>query len=181
MTLRVDDLSVSIGARRLVHPIGFTVEPGRPLVILGETGAGKSLIAQAVMGSLPRGLKAFGGVWLDGVRIDALPRRGREALWGRRVAILPQEPWRALDPLMRSLSQVAEAHALVAGAGWGNAPGLARADLAGLGLGEQAAAARPGQLSGGMAQRVAFAAATAAGARVLLADEPTKGLDDARR
>lgn len=181
MTLRVEDLSVSVGARRLVHPIGFTVEPGRPLVILGETGAGKSLIAQAIMGSLPRGLRASGGVWLDGERVDALPRRAREALWGRRLAILPQEPWRALDPLMRSLSQVAETHALVAGKDWEQAPGLARADLASLGLGEQAAAARPGQLSGGMAQRVAFAAATAAGARVLLADEPTKGLDDARR
>ncbi|SEB07737.1 ABC transporter ATP-binding protein [Rubrimonas cliftonensis] len=181
MTLRVDDLRVSTGGRRLVGPVGFTVEPGRPLVILGETGAGKSLIAQAVMGSLPRGLIASGAVSLDGARVDALPRGAREALWGRRIAILPQEPWRALDPLMRNLSQVAETHAEVAGQDWAQARTLARADLADLGLGAQAAAARPGQLSGGMAQRVAFAAATAAGARTLLADEPTKGLDDARR
>jgi ABC-type glutathione transport system ATPase component len=181
MTLRTDALSVSVRDRTLVAPVGFTVEPGRPLVILGETGAGKSLIAQAIMGALPGGLVSSGRIWLDGERIDDLSPRGRQALWGRRLAILPQEPWRALDPLMRSVSQVAETHALVAGKRWDQAPALARADLSDLGLGAHAALARPGQLSGGMAQRVAFAAATAAGASVLLADEPTKGLDDARR
>ncbi len=181
MTLRVEALTVRAGGRVLVGPADFAVAPGRPLTILGETGAGKSLLAQAIMGALPAALTASGAVRLGDERVDALPRRAREALWGRRVAMLPQEPWRALDPLMRSLSQVAETHVEVLGRDWGEARARARGALGALGLDARAMAARPGALSGGMAQRVAFAAATAAGAPVLLADEPTKGLDEARR
>ncbi|MGF1553800.1 MAG: ATP-binding cassette domain-containing protein, partial [Paracoccaceae bacterium] len=181
MTLAVDDLRVFAGNSALLGPVAVAVEPGRPLSILGETGAGKSLLAQAIMGALPPGLSAQGAVRLGGLRLDTLPRREREALWGRRVAMLPQEPWRALDPLMRAEAQVAETHARVAGLPGREARGRARDDLARLGLDAQARSALPGALSGGMAQRVAFAAATAGGARVLLADEPTKGLDAARR
>ncbi|MGQ4274808.1 ABC transporter ATP-binding protein [Terrihabitans sp. B22-R8] len=180
MTLTVSDLTVRVGTKKLVGPIDFRVEPGAPLVILGETGAGKSLLAQAVMGALPAALAATGAVQLDGERLDTLSRRRREKLWGRRIAMLPQEPWRALDPVMRAGEQIAETHAFVAGRQWDNAHERARGDLSGLGLAD-AGVCLPGVLSGGMAQRIAFAAATAAGAGVLLADEPTKGLDEARR
>jgi ABC-type glutathione transport system ATPase component len=180
-TLTVRDLTVSVGQKRLVGPVDFDVEPGLPLTILGETGAGKSVLAQAVMGALPAELSAEGAITFSGTRLDRLSQREREKLWGRSIAILPQEPWLALDPLMVSAAQVAESHAEVAGRSWPEANGRARDDLAGLGLAEAAMKAHPGTLSGGMAQRVAFAAATAAGARTLLIDEPTKGLDDARR
>ena len=181
MSLDVKDLVVMAGKTRLLGPLDVTVEPGEPLSILGETGAGKSLLAQAVMGTLPAGLSATGRITLGDTRLDELPTRQREALWGRHVAILPQEPWRALDPLMRSNEQVAESHAVVAGRAWDEARERAAIDLSGLGLPNASHDAYPGVLSGGMAQRVAFAAATAAGATTLLADEPTKGLDDARR
>ena len=161
----------------LAGPLDFDLAPGRPLTLLGETGAGRGLVAQAILGALPAGLSAEGALWLGPERLDALAPRARRALWGRRLAMLPQEPWRALDPTMRAGPQVAETARLVAGRPRAEA---ARAAARALGV-AHAARLCPHQLSGGMAQRVAFAAATAAGAPALVADEPTKGLDAAMR
>lgn len=179
MMLEVQDLSVKAGDTRLLGPVSFGVPAGECLVIMGETGAGKSLIAQSVMGSLPPALEASGEIALNGRRIDTLDTRAREALWGRDIAMLPQEPWRALDPLAIALNQVGETHHLVAGLTEREARTRAGSDFRKLGL-AGAESLRPGQLSGGMGQRVAFAAAMAGGASVLLADEPTKGLDRLR-
>ncbi|QFT60748.1 Glutathione import ATP-binding protein GsiA (plasmid) [Sulfitobacter sp. THAF37] len=179
--LEATRLSVSTsGGRLLVGPVDLDLKGGQPLTILGETGAGKSLIAQALLGMLPDGLTATGEVALEGTRIDTLSPRRRARLWGRRLALLPQEPWRALDPTMKALEQVAETHQLVAGQKVETAAISARADFSALRL-EGAEERLPGALSGGMAQRVAFAAARAGGAPVFLADEPTKGLDAALR
>lgn len=174
-SIEVRDLSVFVGARRLLGPVNFRISVGSTLVIMGETGAGKSLIAQAILGALPRELRAEGEILLDGQRIDG-PGDNRASLWGRRIAMLPQEPWRALDPLMRSGPQVAETHRHVAGRTWAQARAATVRDFEALGL-NGAERRVPGALSGGMAQRVAYAAATAGGAPILLADEPTKGLD----
>ena len=177
--IAVEALSVFAGTTRLLGPVSFAVAAGETLVIMGETGAGKSLIAQSILGTLPRGLRAEGKIAINGRRVDALSPPDRAALWGREIAMLPQEPWRALDPLMQAWRQVAEAHRHVAGL----SPDAARRDCArdfeNLGL-SGAERRLPGSLSGGMAQRVAFAAATAGRAPILLADEPTKGLDTER-
>jgi ABC-type glutathione transport system ATPase component len=182
MTARliVEKLLVRGPAGLLVQPISFAIQAGGVLSILGETGAGKSLLAQAILGNLPPGLEAEGIVVLDGRRIDGLPARERSRLWGRAMALLPQEPWRVLDPLMPALGQVEETHRLVGRQPAATAARKARADFAELGL-ACAEARLPGALSGGMAQRVAYAAARAGGAAVVLADEPTKGLDAALR
>ncbi|GGO80750.1 ABC transporter ATP-binding protein [Marinobacterium nitratireducens] len=165
---------------RLLEPVSLQLEPGRPLVVLGETGSGKSLLSQALIGTLPAGLAASGRVCLGGSHLDAAQPADYRRLWGREVAVLPQEPWLSLDPLMRAQQQVAESHRLVRGLAPRAAISVAGEELEALGL---AGALRryPHQLSGGMAQRVAFAAARAGGARILIADEPTKGLDAARR
>lgn len=168
------------GADRIVHPTGLTVQSGVPFTILGETGCGKTLLAQAIMGTLPDGLTARGRVGIDGQSFDAAEVAQRRALWGRTITILPQEPWLALDPTMRAAPQVAEGYEVVRGVRMADARGRAAADLAALGLAE-AAGKLPMELSGGMAQRVAFAAARAGGAHIVIADEPTKGLDVARR
>ncbi|MCC5882219.1 MAG: ABC transporter ATP-binding protein [Halomonas sp.] len=163
-----------------IAPFSYLLGPGDRLTLLGETGSGKSLIAQAIMGTLPKGLRAEGRLVIDGERFDAADNASRRALWGHRLALLPQEPWHALDPTMRAVHQVAESHRHVAGRGRRDAMYAAWADLGELGLAE-AGTKLPGELSGGMAQRVAFAAASAGGAPIVIADEPTKGLDAPRR
>jgi len=174
--LAVENLGVHAGARPLLRDVSFSLRPGEVLTLLGESGAGKSLLAQAVMGNLPAALRAGGRVLLDGVESRAEEARARRSLWGRTLALLPQEPALALDPLMRIAPQLSEAHELVRGAAFEEAESAAARDLDAAGL---AASARryAWELSGGMAQRAAATVACAGGARVLLADEPTKGLD----
>ena len=175
----VEELSVLAGELHLLGPISFELPVGQALVIMGETGAGKSLLAQAILGTLPEGLYSQGLVYLNGERIDQLSPKQRSMFWGRQVAILPQEPWRALNPLMAAANQVKESHRLVACLGRSAALTATRNDFNTLGL-TGAERKLPSALSGGMAQRVAFASATAADAQVLIADEPTKGLDAER-
>ncbi|WFE76917.1 ABC transporter ATP-binding protein [Roseinatronobacter sp. S2] len=180
--LHATDISVSDGATRLLDPVSLRLEPGEPLIILGETGSGKSLLAQAIMGTLPDSLNAAGQVSIGTRHLRAgADRAAFRRLWGREIAVLPQEPWLSLDPLMRAGAQVADAHRLVRGLPRAQARQQASTDLVAFGLGGAAIASYPHELSGGMAQRVAIAAARAGGAPIVIADEPTKGLDAARR
>ncbi|MBM1817781.1 ABC transporter ATP-binding protein [Pseudosulfitobacter pseudonitzschiae] len=178
--LKADDITVAQGGTPILHPVSLHLEPEEPLVVLGETGSGKSLLAQAIMGTLPRDLAARGRVVLGDHLLDAARPEGFRPHWGLRIAVLPQEPWLSLDPLMRAGRQVTEAHHLVRGLGTQDARAQAATDLDRLGL-AHAGTRYPHELSGGMAQRVAIAAARAGGAGIVIADEPTKGLDAARR
>jgi peptide/nickel transport system ATP-binding protein len=178
--LLLEDVTVTGPQGRIVHPTSLVLAPGVPLALLGETGSGKSLLLQAVMGTLPAGLVAGGSIRLDGVDLLRLDARARRALWGRRIAMLPQEPWSALDPLMRARAQVAEVARFLDAAPWRQAHQAAGDALAAVGLARDERRF-PFQLSGGMCQRVALAATRLAGAGLLLADEPTKGLDAALR
>ena len=176
--LAVDGLSVQVGTTTLLRDVGFSLRAGEALTLLGESGAGKSLLAQAVMGTLPGALQAGGSVTIAGRHSAAANAHARRPLWGRVISMLPQEPALALDPLMHIQPQVAEVHALVRGRTPRSAQASAMAALDTLGLAD-AARRYPWQLSGGMAQRAASAVALAGGARILLVDEPTKGLDPA--
>jgi len=177
--ISVEALSVFAGQEPLLGPIDFRIHERETLVMIGETGAGKSLAVQAILGILHGSLRAEGRITMNGERLDSLTSSARAALWGRKMATLPQEPWRALDPLMRSYPQVNEGHRLVCGLPRQAARTATDRAFGSLGL-HGAERHLPGMLSGGMAQRVAFAAATTAGAPILLADEPTKGLDTER-
>ncbi|MXW48227.1 MAG: ABC transporter ATP-binding protein [Gammaproteobacteria bacterium] len=174
--ISVEALRVFAGQNTLLGPIGFHVHEGGTLVIIGETGAGKSLAVQAILGTLHGNLRAEGQITINGLGVDSLKPKARASLWGKELTTLPQEPWRALDPLMRSRPQVHETHRFVTclpkqAAGAATDRAFDSLSLHG------AERHLPSTLSGGMAQRVAFAAATAGGAPILLADEPTKGLD----
>ena len=79
-------------------PVSFRISPGKTLVIMGETGAGKSLIVQAVFGTLPSKLRAVGEIMVNNYRVDTLSKAEHNKLWGREITTLPQEPWRALTP-----------------------------------------------------------------------------------
>ena len=175
MSMHLPHLRVTHAGTVLVDVAGLDFEPGVPVTIVGESGSGKSLLAHAIMGTLPANLLARGSLTVDGQRYDLADRANRRRLWGPVMALLPQEPGLALDPTMRTREQVAEGAASFS-TDKRSARRSAGALLASLGLGH-ASAAFPHTLSGGMAQRVAFAAATIGGAPVLIADEPSKGLD----
>lgn len=172
--LTVDRAVVRHRATLLADVSDLRLRPGHPVTIVGESGSGKSVLAHALMGTLPHELDAEGSMAIGSTRFDLAERHVRR-LWGRCLALLPQEPALALDPTMRVRAQVVEG-----ASGWRplrrDLRGLADDRLARLGL-AHAADAFPHTLSGGMAQRVAYAAATIGGAPVLVVDEPSKGLD----
>lgn len=176
--LRIEDLTIRTGDRVLVSGFSAAVGRGEPFTLLGESGSGKSLVAQAIMGTLPPGLVASGRILLDGADLLRLGGAARQTLWGRRIGLLPQEPWTALDPTMRAKGQLAEVHRYVHRRR--DADSLAAAGLGEVGLAD-AGGHYPFQMSGGMCQRLALAMAHAADTPLLLVDEPTKGLDGVLR
>ncbi len=187
LLIQLTDLSIStkanprskkeIEATELLAPLSLTLYRDKPVTILGQTGSGKTLLAKAMVGLLPTELEHFGQVRVFGKSHD---RDSLVSLWGKEMIMLPQEPWRALDPLMPAYQQVLEVYECLHGSDEESAFNQAILDLDKVGL-KASATKRPGQLSGGMAQRLAVTAATAGGAKLILADEPTKGLDVSRR
>lgn len=157
----------------LLDGISLTVRRGEALVVIGETGSGKSLVAQALLGLLPAEFSVAGTVAVgegEPIRIADGPALRR--LWAERLMLMPQEPGNALDPTMRIGRQIADAAK-------GRAFSLAEA-LRSVDLPPEAAAAYPFALSGGMAQRALVATTLAGRAPLLVVDEPTKGLDPER-
>ena len=88
--LAVDDLAIHVGGRALLQGISFRLHAGEALSLVGESGAGKSLLAQAIMGNLPPALRASGAITIDGITTRADDAASRRALWGRKLALLPQ-------------------------------------------------------------------------------------------
>lgn len=151
--------------------ITLDVAAGEVLAVIGSSGAGKSLLAHAIPGLLPRNAMRRGEARFRGELLDG---RSLARLRGRQIALLPQQVSH-LDPMARAGAQIAWA-ARRAGAG----PAVA-ARLAAVGLGREVAGMYPLHLSGGMARRVMLAAAMAGDAPLLIADEPTAGLDPENR
>ena len=108
MSMRLNHLTVSHAGTALVDVSALDFEPGLPVTIVGESGSGKSLLAHAIMGTLPSNLLARGSMHRGRPKL----RPGRPdkpaQLWGPVMALLPQEPALALDPTMRAREQVAE-------------------------------------------------------------------------
>lgn len=175
--IQADAVSVSAHNLVLVEPISFFLNYGQALTILGETGSGKSLLAQAIMGALPKSLTRQGTIHIDKI---ALTDHNASLFWGKKTAMLAQEPVLSLDPTMTILEQTKEGYWLVGNNPKAVAHKNSQTFLTQLGLGDYQNY-YPHQLSGGMAQRAAFCVATAGGGNIVLADEPTKGLDHQNR
>lgn len=174
--IRIQNLTVESSQHCILDDVSLTLDRGESLTILGQTGSGKSILAQVLLGNLPANLHASGEVCVNTIDPLRSPKIARQRLWGKEVALLPQEPWHALNPVMTVRNQLREVWRWVRGQSAADADSQTQQDLTRLGLAD-AANKIPQQLSGGMAQRGAFAIANAIDSDIFIADEPTKGLD----
>ena len=165
---------------RITEGVDLSVRAGEAVAVVGESGSGKSVMAKAVLGLLPPELTASGGVVIRGeVQSDIGPRRWRQ-LRGSEIAVVMQDPFTMLNPLRRVEDIITEK---LRGSHGRRLPARERrteavARLAEVGISDPSVARRyPFELSGGMRQRVAIAAAIAERPSVLIADEPTTALD----
>jgi oligopeptide/dipeptide ABC transporter ATP-binding protein len=182
--LRIEELTISLpseqGPRRIIDRITLDLYPGQVMGLVGESGSGKSMTALAVMGLLPRTASVEAGhIWFEARDLLALAERDMRAVRGAQIAMIFQNPRAALNPILRAGDQVARAvkihRRLAKKAAYDTAIEL----LQHVGIPDAAIRARayPHQLSGGMAQRVLVAMMLACQPKLLIADEPTTGLD----
>ncbi|HEV7805752.1 MAG TPA: ABC transporter ATP-binding protein [Solirubrobacteraceae bacterium] len=179
--LEVEDLSVGFRTRRGVvqalSGASVTIQPGELLLVVGESGCGKTVLAHSLLRLLPRNVDVSGSIRLDGKDVLALKPDALRRMRGRRMALIPQSPSSSLNPVRKLGGQLLEA---------AQARGLTESEsrkrlqelLSELGLDLDFVGGRYiHQLSGGMQQRVVNAMALVGEPDVVIADEPTSGLD----
>ena len=179
-TLTVDGLKVAIGDANVLRGVSLEVEPGEVRGLVGESGAGKSMLGRAVLGLLPaNAIVTSGRIAFEGRDLLKMREVERRSLLGSRIALIPQDPMTSLNPVKRVGTQIGS---------------LLRHHL---GLSKRAALLRatelltevairdpqwvlslyPHEISGGMRQRVLIAMAFACDPSLVIADEPTTALD----
>ena len=181
--LRIEDLTVRFTRRdtdvAAVNGVGFSLNAGETLTILGESGSGKSVSLKAVMGLLPAYANISGKVWLKDQEILGLPAPALAKLRGGAISMIFQEPMAALDPVYTIGEQIAETIVQHEGCdyrtAWKRALGLL--EQVKIPSAERRLKNYPHEMSGGMRQRAMIALALACSPLVLLADEPTTALD----
>ena len=164
-----------------VDDISFSVQAGRTLGIVGESGCGKSVTSLSIMGLLAKGQGriAAGSITFDGVDLTQLPAAGMRALRGNRIAMIFQEPMTSLNPVLSVGEQIAETLRLHEGLTPKQAMAKASDMLGLVNIPKPAQRVNdyPHQFSGGMRQRVMIAMALSCKPKLLIADEPTTALD----
>lgn len=185
LTLQAKDLEVAVRiggtAVPAIRSLSFDLAPKKILGLVGESGAGKSMVGRAIAQLLPPGFAITGGsLTFDGVDLLRMPAAQRRALLGRSIAFIPQAPFSALNPVMTVAAQFSEHLARIDGtasAGSRRKRIVAMLEAARLPQAGELLGRYPHQLSGGMCQRVLIAMAFASNPRLVIADEPTTALD----
>ncbi|MEO1988020.1 MAG: ABC transporter ATP-binding protein [Martelella sp.] len=166
--------------RPVLSDVSLTLEPGEVRGLVGESGAGKSTIAKALLAMLPATVKVTGGhIRFEGRDLLALPGRALREIMGNEITLIPQDPQTALNPGRRIEAQLTDGLRLKRGLSGSEARKVALAMLEEVYIRdpERVMRAYPHELSGGMRQRVLIAAAFAMRPKLVVADEPTTALD----
>ena len=168
------------GGLPVLRDVSLSLKKGEVRGLVGESGAGKSTIAKAILGILPRTVRVTGG-WINFKNRDLLAMKPQElrSIMGSEIALIPQDPQTALNPGRRIGAQLADGLRLKRGMSAKAAEARALQLLADVQIRDpdRVMASFPHQLSGGMRQRVLIAAAFAVDPELVVADEPTTALD----
>ncbi len=181
--LEVNNLRIGLQTQRgpaeAVRGIGFSLERGETLGIVGESGCGKSITVQSLMGLLPSSAKVTGSIRFAGTELVGLNEREMCRIRGNRIGMIFQEPMTALNPVHTISRQIGEPLRLHRGLTGAAARKEVLALLERVGIPDPASRldAYPHQFSGGQRQRIGIAMALACGPDLLIADEPTTALD----
>jgi oligopeptide transport system ATP-binding protein len=183
--LEVRDLHVEFhtrdGAAKVINGVSYHLDAGETLAVLGESGSGKSVTAQAIMGILdmPPAVIPSGQILYDGSDLLKMPEEQRRQVRGKQIAMIFQDALSALNPVFPVGWQIGET--LRQREGMSRADARRRSielmDLVKIPAARQRVGDYPHQFSGGMRQRVMIAMAVALDPRILIADEPTTALD----
>jgi len=179
--LRIRNLSVSLGnGQRVLRSINMDLDKGEVRGLVGESGAGKSMIGKAILGILPRALKIDEGeIFFQGKDLLTLKSNELRKTIGANAALIPQDPLTALNPSHRIGPQIT--NRLVDILGWKRNDAISRTydllDEVQIPDAERVINSFPHELSGGMRQRILIASAFAAEPKLIIADEPTTALD----
>ena len=182
--LRAQDLHVHFytkdGEVKAVNGVSFSLQEGSILCLVGESGAGKSTTALALLGLLPKAARVpSGSVYFDGLDLLSVDQQTLRRIRGKEISMIPQEPRAFLNPILTVGTQVEEQILAHTDLSKKAANRLALEMLRDMGLPDPKNILKqyPFQLSGGMCQRVMLSMALALRPRVLIADEPTSSLD----
>ena len=182
-TIEIKDLVVEYRTRsgvvQALNGLSLSIEKGKTLGLVGETGAGKTTAGLAVLGLIPSppGVIVSGEILLNGKDLRALTDKEMDQIRGDAVAMIFQDPMTSLNPVMTVGDQIAEAIKIHEGLNHGDALKKAEEILEMVGIPRERAKEYPHQFSGGMKQRVVIAIALSCIPGLLIADEPTTALD----
>jgi peptide/nickel transport system ATP-binding protein len=168
--------------RGLVHAVdgvSLTLERGKTLGVVGESGCGKSVLSRSIMGLLPSNVERHGSIKFEGREIGKTGTNDMRAYWGTQMSMVFQDPMTSLNPVMKIGKQITEPlrYHLDVSRDYARDTALALLQSVGIPEAERRLNEYPHQLSGGMRQRVMIAIALACGPKLLFADEPTTALD----